>query len=178
MASLRSPSPGPASAMPPKGPSIFLGAAVVAVLSTSYLGLINCLCCAGVIIGAMASVWHYTTTHELTIPAGQGAVLGLSAAALGALIATLLNFVLIKIGLRSDLAISEFIISSFGDQMPPEQVDAMREQMEAEVTFATYFFNALIGVVVSVIFGAIGGAIGASVFKKGGAEPDAAPEAY
>lgn len=166
--------------MPPKGPSVLLGAAIVAVLSTSYLGFINCFCCAGVILGSMAAVWHYTSTHELTIPAGQGALIGLSAAALGMLIATLLNFVLIKAGIRSDLAIVEFMIESFGENMPPEQIEALEEQLDAEVTLGSYLSNGIVGIVIGIIFGAIGGAIGASVFKKGGAAPDApdAPDLY
>lgn len=164
--------------MPPKGQSILLGAAAVAVLSTSYLGFINCLCCAGVILGAMAGVWHYTSTYNLTISAGQGAIIGLSAAALGVIISTLLNFVLIKAGIRSDLAVTEFILNTFGDSMPPEQAAAIEEQMEAEVTFGAYLFNGLIGIVIGIIFGAIGGVIGASVFKKGGAAPDASADLY
>ena len=160
--------------MSPKGQSIFIGGIVVAVLSTSYLGLINLLCCAGVIIGAMAAVWHYTSENELTIPAGEGAVMGLSAAALGVVLATIINFILIKMGIRHDLMISEFILGQFGGSMPPEQVEAMEEQMTQPVTIGAYLVNGLIGIVVSVIFGAIGGAIGAAVFKKGTDTPDIA----
>lgn len=159
--------------MSPKGQSIFIGGIVVALLSTSYLGLINLLCCAGVIIGAMAAVWHYTSENELTIPAGEGAVMGLSAAALGVVIATIINFILIKMGIRHDLAMSEFIMEQFGGSMPPEQVEAMEEQMSQPVTIGAYLVNGLVGIVVSVIFGAIGGAIGAAIFKKGPVTPDA-----
>ncbi len=153
--------------MSDKTPSILIGGAVVAVLSTSYIGFINCLCCAGVIIGAMTAVWHYTNTNSLTIPAGQGAVIGLLAAIVGAVLAMLVNYILINLGIRSDQAIVEFILNRFGDQMPLEQVEAMEEQLDASLSFGIFFINSLIGLVVSVIFGAIGGAIGASVFKKG-----------
>ncbi|HMB91349.1 MAG TPA: hypothetical protein VKP65_10915 [Rhodothermales bacterium] len=157
--------------MSPKGQSIFIGGIVVALLSTSYLGLINLFCCAGVIIGSMAAVWHYTSENELTVPAGEGAVMGLSAAALGVVIATIINFILIKMGIRHDLAMSGFIMEQFGGSMPPEQVEAMEEQMNQPVTVGAYLVNGLVGIVVSVIFGAIGGAIGAAIFKKG---PDSA----
>ena len=153
--------------MSDKTQSILIGGAVVAVLSTSYIGFINCLCCAGVIIGAMTAVWHYTNTNSLTIPAGQGAVIGLLAAIVGAVLAMLVNYILINLGIRSDQAIVEFILNRFGDQMPLEQVEAMEEQLDASLSFGTFFINSLIGLVVSTIFGAIGGAIGASVFKKG-----------
>lgn len=158
--------------MPDKTQSILIGGAVVAVLSTSYIGFINCLCCLGVIIGSMTAVWHYTNTYSMTIPAGQGALLGLLAAVVGVVLATLVNYILINLGIRSDQAIVEFILNRFADQMPPEQVDAMEEQLDAPITFGAYFVNGLIGLVVSSIFGAIGGAIGAAVFKKG---TDASP---
>ena len=153
--------------MSDKTQSILIGGAVVAVLSTSYIGFINCLCCAGVIIGAMTAVWHYTNTNSLTIPAGQGAVIGLLAALAGVTLATLVNYILMSLGIRSDQVITEFILNRFGDQMPVEQVEAMEDQLNASLNFGTYLVNALIGFVVSTIFGAIGGAIGASVFKKG-----------
>ena len=153
--------------MSAKQQSILLGGLVVAVLSTSYLGFINCLCCAGIIIGAMASVWHYTSTNELTIPTGEGAVMGLSAALVGFFIAFIINYILITIGIRHDLAITQAILNNFGDQMPPEQVEAMEDQMDAAITIGSYAINGLIGIVFSLIFGAIGGAIGAAVFKKG-----------
>ena len=162
--------------MSAKQQSILLGGLVVAVLSTSYLGFINCLCCAGVIIGAMAAVWHYTNTNELTIPTGEGALMGLSAAVVGFFIAFIINFILISLGIRHDLAITQAILNNFGDSMPPEQVEAMEDQMDAAITFGAYAINGIIGLVVSTIFGAIGGAIGAAVFKKGSDTPDEAAD--
>lgn len=99
--------------------------------------------------------------------------MGLSAAALGVVIATIINFILIKMGIRHDLAMSEFIMERFGGSMPPEQVEAMEEQMSQPVTIGAYLVNGLVGIVVSVIFGAIGGAIGAAIFKKGPEPTDA-----
>jgi len=160
--------------MPSKQQSIILGGLVAGLLSTSYLGLINMLCCAGVIIGALVAVWHYNDTNQLTISAGQGAVIGLLAALLGWLISLILNFILIKAGIRSDLVLSQFFLDRFGSNMPPESYDQIVDQMNAEVTVGLYLKNALWGVLFSVIFGAVGGAIGAVIFKKGGDEPVAA----
>ena len=153
--------------MPSKQQSIILGGVVVGLLSTSYLGMINLLCCAGVLAGSLIAVWHYTTNNELTLRSGQGVSLGVMAALLGWAIAFVVNFALIKAGVRSDLAISQFILDRFGDSMPPESVDQMIDQMEQPITLGMYAINSLLGVVFSVIFGAIGGAIGAAVFKNG-----------
>lgn len=156
--------------MPSKQQSIILGGVLVGLLSTSYLGLINLLCCAGVLIGALVAVWHYTTQNELTLQAGQGAGIGTMAAILGWAIAFVLNFVLIKAGIRSDQAMTQFFLDRFGQNMPPEQYDQLLDQLNQEITFGAYFINSLIGLAVSALFGAIGGAIGAAVFKKGPVE--------
>ncbi|MFQ5570825.1 MAG: hypothetical protein ACE5G0_14170 [Rhodothermales bacterium] len=153
--------------MSEKTQSIMLGSAVVAVLSTSYLGLINCLCCAGVIIGAMVAVWHYTNTNELTIPTGEGAVMGLIAAVVGTVVAFVLNMILTSMGLGLEAAIQEFVLDRFGDQMSPEQLADMEEQFEASSSLGARLVNGVIGLAVSSVFGAIGGALGASLFKKG-----------
>ena len=153
--------------MSPKGQSILLGAGVVAVLSTSYLGFVNCLCCAGVIGGAMVAVWHYTTNNNLTIPAGEGAVIGLLAAVVGGIIAVILNLMLTGIGLGADEAIREFALEYLRDAVPPDQLDELEEQMEAGQTAGAILINGVCSVVIFAIFGAIGGVIGASVFKKG-----------
>lgn len=157
--------------MPDSKQSILLGALVVGLLSTSYLSLVNLLCCLGVIAGALAAVWHYTDTNELTIATGKGAGLGAMAGLGGALIALVLNLVLILVGIRHDLAVTEFLINSFGGGMPPEQLEQLEAQLEAPFEIGPYLLNGMVGFAVSAAFGAIGGAIGAKVFKKGGDEP-------
>lgn len=156
--------------MPDFKQSIILGGLVSGLLSTSYLGFINWLCCMGVLVGAIVAVWHYTDTNTLTIPTGQGAKLGAFSALIGLLISTVLNFILIKAGINHETAFSEFILNSFGSQMPPEQVEAMEEAMNQEKTIATYAQAIGIGSILFAIFGAIGGAIAAKMFKKGGDE--------
>jgi len=153
--------------MTDKKQSILLGGLVAGLLSTSYLGLINMACCAGVIIGSVLTVWHYTDSNEVTIRPGEGAVMGLLAALVGWAISFVLNYVLIKAGIRSDLVVSQFFLDRFGDKMPAEQYEQMVEQMSADITFAKYFMSAIWGVAASIVFGSIGGVLGAAIFKKG-----------
>jgi hypothetical protein len=153
--------------MPDKQQSIVLGSAVVAILSTSYLGLINFLCCAGVLTGALVAVWHYTSTNALTIKAGEGAVLGLTVAVIGSIVSAVLDYILIKMGIRADQALIRLIIDTMGDRMPAESYEQMVEQMDQAATVGKAVLGAIFGAVVSAIFGAIGGAIGASIFRKG-----------
>lgn len=153
--------------MPDKKQSILLGSAVAAILSTSYLGIINCLCCAGIIAGAMVSVWHYTTNNSLTISSGSGASMGAIVGIIGIVVSAILNLILIEMGVRSDQAVTNFIINQFGDSMPQEALDQMIEQANADVTIGSYLKNAWLGFVIGPIFGAIGGVIGSNMFKHG-----------
>lgn len=153
--------------MPSKQQSIILGGLVAGLLSTSYLSFINFLCCAGILAGALVAVWHYTDTNELTLPAGQGAVIGILAALVGWGVSFVLNYVLIQAGIRADLTVSQFMLDRFGASMPPEQYDALIAQMEEEITVGKYVLSALPGLALSALFGAIGGAVGAAIFKKG-----------
>ena len=125
----------------------------------------------GVLIGAVVTVWHYTDTNELTISTGHGAKLGVSGAIVGLLVAFVLNFVLVSIGINHETAINDFIIARFGDNMPPEQIEAMQAAGSAEKTMLDYLKGLAMGGAVFAIFGAIGGAISAKMFKKGGDEP-------
>jgi hypothetical protein len=155
--------------MSTKQESILYGGIVVAILSTSYLGLINTLCCLGVMTGGAVSVWHFTTTQQLTIPSGDGASLGASAALVGLAISLVLNFLLMKVGLGSDTVFTNFLQSVVGDMMTAEQMDEFERQLEHQRrrSFVEYLFNAgtLLNVVIFPLFGAVGGAFGASLFK-------------
>lgn len=159
---------------PEKTQSILLGGLVVGLLSTSYLGLINMACCAGVLIGAVVTVWHYTDTNQLTLKPGEGASLGAMAAVVGGLIAIVLNFILIKMGIRADQAIGEFMLERFRENMPPEQYEEAIEKMNEPMTVANYLKSQWYGanLIIFAVFGAIGGAIGAALFKKGPERPD------
>lgn len=155
-----------------KGQSVFLGALVAGVLSTSYLGFINLLCCLGVIIGALVAVWHYTNTYALTIAAGEGAGLGALAGALGAVISGVLTLALVPLGLDTNTILADFFVENFADQLDPEQLAELEEQLAAGTTPGSLLVGTLLGAGISAIFGAIGGAIGAALFKKG---PRSAP---
>ncbi len=155
--------------MPAKTQSIFLGALVIGLLGTSYLGLINLACCAGVIIGAMVGIWHYTNENALTISTGQGAVMGALAGVIGAVIAFALNYLLSTIGVGG---LEELQQSFFERFYSEEQLEAMREMQESSSSGMFKMIGFFIGIVINSIFGAVGGAIGAAVFKKGGREPE------
>lgn len=161
--------------MPNRTQSVLIGGLVAGILSTSVLGVINILCCAGVIIGAVVGVWHYTEENQLTIPSGQGALIGALCGVVGAIIAGVLNQVLVAIGLDFATAMQETMMQNFG--MSADQVEQMRQMQEAQQGGVLWvILGTLFNTVLFAVFGAIGGAIGASVFQKGSGSPDATPD--
>ena len=158
--------------MPSKTQSILLGGLVAGLLSTSYLGLINVACCAGVIIGAVVAVWHYTNTYGLTIPGGRGAAMGALAGVLGAVIGGLLEYIVGLVGIPTLQEIFQGLFEGF---MTEEQLEQMEARQELANNPVALLISIAISALIYAIFGAIGGVIGAAVFKKGGDTPAAPP---
>lgn len=151
---------------------MLVGGLVTGVLSTSYLGLINVACCAGVILGAIVSVWHYTNDQGVTIEAGDGALMGAAAGAIGAILSTILTLAIIQpLGLGLDQVMMDFIQEM---DLPAETREQIEMQSEQGSSIGGMVFGAFLNLVLFSIFGAIGGAIGAAIFKKG----DSGEEAY
>ena len=165
--------------MPSKSRSILIGAAVAAVLafiqgflavgggtSGQYLG--SLLCCLVAAAGAGTAVWHYTTTHNLTIPAGTGAGLGAAAVSAGYLVAYLIGVVLQAVGLRPSNA---ELLEQGRQQMIDQGMDsALVDQGMGVAEMASGPLGAAITLLVMAVLGAIVGAIAASVFKRGTVE--------
>lgn len=166
--------------MPSKTPSITIGAAVYAVVSllTTFLtinatgtggqfasGTIGCLIG---LIAPVVAVWHYTSTHQLTIPAAQGAGVGALSALAGAALAGLIQFGLQAIGVLPSTAEiierqREQMIAS--GQVTAEQYDQMMSGMGGLAS--NPLLGLVVGIVIATILGAIAGAIAAAIFKKG-----------
>ena len=165
--------------MPDKNPSILLGASVYAVLSliTAFIAMnsgtggqyaSSALCCLIAISVPAITVWHYTSTNQLTIPAGTGAGLGALAIVIGGLVSYAIQKVLQLIGaFPSDDEILDRTRDQLLDQgMDPAQVD---QTMEMSQMF-TGFVGVLISLAIAAVIGAIAGAVAASIFKKGPVE--------
>ena len=164
--------------MPSKTPSILIGAAVYVALSllVAFLQLTGILAgalgCLIIFSAGLVAVWHYTSTHHLTIAAGQGAGMGALAGLAGALVGGVIGLALISVGIL------------------PDQIELARRQLEAQglsgadmeqaLAMAETFSNPVIGLAISAVvgalFGAASGALGAVLFKNGDA--DASLEGY
>jgi uncharacterized membrane protein YeaQ/YmgE (transglycosylase-associated protein family) len=145
--------------------SLYGGVIMGVVSAVPGLSLINCLCCAGVMLGGVAAVFFYK--KELApdmkpLESADGMKLGALAGVFGGVIGTILTIIIFKtignVGGEMMLGMMEFL----RDKMPPESWDQMSEGMLSDELPAV---NLAIGFVLDIIFGLIGGLIGYQIFK-------------
>ncbi|MDA0685160.1 MAG: hypothetical protein O3A57_12210, partial [Bacteroidetes bacterium] len=94
-----------------------------------------------VIAGALVAIWHYTETNELTISGGKAAGMGALVAVGGSVIASVLTLILMTAGIRHDVVMAEFMLNNLGDQLPPESIQGLEDQVEAAIQLGPFFFN-------------------------------------
>lgn len=163
--------------MPNKMPSILVGAlahTVVSVLVTLLvasggMGMAgSAIGCLSLFVASVAAVAHYTSTHRLTIPAGQGAGLGAAATLVGVLVAFAVTYLLQTLG----------VTPSPEEMMEIQRAELERQGMSAEqieqgMAMGEKFSSPLIALAISIpmgaIAGAIGGAVTALIVRKGDA---------
>ena len=166
---------------PSRTPSIAIGVSFYVVLSlaTSYLlfnggtamstlaGLLSCLVA---VLAPVVAVWHYTSTHHLTLLPGPGAGLGAAVGAAGAVLSGLIGWALQQAGVfpSTDEMMAQTRRQMIEDGLSPDEVDGMMEMMGGMSQSLVTQLG--IGVVVGLIVGAVAGAIAAQIFKKG--EPE------
>ena len=154
--------------------SIISGVAIGFVSAIPGLNLINCCCCAGIILGGVLAVYLYKQEHVEGVPpmeSSDGLILGVTTGVVSAFTTTLLNLLIMT--LFGDVA-SEFL-RSFTEQilenvnLPPETIDQMRDQIDASMAEASTFMGVmkelLFNLLIHPLFAMLGGLIGYSVFK-------------
>ena len=73
-------------------PALIGGALIGIISAIPIISLINCFCCAGVVIGGIVAVHLYNKNlGGLELTSSEGVVIGLMAGASGALISTILT---------------------------------------------------------------------------------------
>ncbi|MFO8233744.1 MAG: hypothetical protein R6U20_13930 [Longimonas sp.] len=154
--------------------SIFIGSVVVGVLSTSYLSLINLLCCFGVMLGGGVAAWHYISTSNRSIDPVEGASLGAGAGFLGSLLSAAFDWALRPLGLDGESVIQNLMGMDM-EQMMQQQDEMVQESMMQEPSVGMILITLIMGAILWAVFGALGGAVGASLFGGNDADPDTPP---
>jgi hypothetical protein len=170
----------------PEKPSILMpalfGGIITGVLSgIPFLNFVNCICCAGVLLGGFMAVFFYNKDLVPQMPpltSQDGLKLGALSGVFGAIIGTIISAALMAVvGNVAGQAMFDMIYNLYDstgilDQMPPDAIDQMEQGMRDSGLSAMSIIGSLI---IYPIFGLLGGLIGYSVYKPKAGTPPPAP---
>jgi hypothetical protein len=158
--------------------ALFGGIAIGLVSSIPGLNLINCCCCAGIILGGVLSVYLYNRSLEEGMPpleASDAVILGVMAGVAGAFISTVVDLLFLAaigpVGMEFVRSIVEGLLESLEESgsIAPEMSDQIRDQLEealAESSTATGIVSGLFfNLIIHPIFAMLGALLGYVIFR-------------
>ncbi len=158
-------------------PSLYGGIVIATISSVPGLNLINCFCCAGIILGGLVSVFFYSRELTAEMPpltAGDGVLLGGLAGVIATFLSLLLHLVLYALfgNIAEQLAYDLFQRILEFSNTPPETAElverALREALEHGLTPFILIIHLVQNLFLYTLFGLLGGLLGYSVFKRSG----------
>jgi hypothetical protein len=155
---------------PAKLQPALLGGVAIGVLSAlPVVNLGNFCCCAWVLLGGALAAYLMQQNHPAPVAAGDGALVGLMAGAIGAVVGSLLAIPISMAMGPFQMQVLERVMESSRD-MPPE-VRSILEQLRggmggAAMMGAAFIFSLIFTLVFYSIFGLLGGLMGAMMFRK------------
>jgi len=149
-------------------PALYGGVIMALISSIPFINFLNCLCCAGVMLGGFFAVFFYKNNFTPDTPpytSGECMGVGALAGVFGAIIGTMLSLVTLALfgNIMGDYMIE--MIRKFELDIPMEAFDAMEESMTAGISFVSIMIQLLSSLVIDTLFGLLGGLIGYSVYK-------------
>ncbi len=158
--------------------ALISGGVIGAVWAIPGLNLINCCCCAGVILGGVLAVYLYRqeyTDDMEPMESSDAIILGIMAGGVAAFAALFFN--LIFIALFGDVAreMVRAFVGSLIEQMeesgnmPPDALDQMKTEFERSIgqsrTLTGYLADLFVNLIINPLFAMVGALIGYSMFK-------------
>lgn len=140
-----------------------IGGVLIGLLSIiPIVNLGNICCCLWAILGGLLATYLYVKESPVPASAGDGAILGAIAGAVGAVIIIILG---IPISIVAG-GITREILIRIMESVNPSQAEMLRAQMVAGESIAGAIVNGIILAVCVVIFSTLGGLIGVPIFEK------------
>jgi hypothetical protein len=155
-------------------PALYGGVIMALVSTIPFVSFINCLCCAGILLGGFLSVVFYKNSFPPGTPgliAGDCMVVGLFAGLIGAALGSLLSMLFLALfgNVAGDMI--RRIIENAHLQIPPETMKALEESVAQTPSLKNFLIQLVTSLFTYTIFGLLGGLIGYSVFKPKGMTP-------
>jgi hypothetical protein len=146
-----------------------IGGVVLGLLSAiPFVNFVNICCCAWAIVGGLLASYLYIKNSATPATAGDGAIVGGIAGAIGAVIYLIVG---IPLGLVAGTAMREVMVNLLSS-LDPRQAEMIRTQMEAQgQSISGAIVQGVIGALLLIVFAVVGGLIGIPLFEKRKAGP-------
>ncbi|HTK82228.1 MAG TPA: hypothetical protein VL633_08055 [Bacteroidota bacterium] len=152
-------------------PALYGGIIMALVSTIPFLAFINCLCCAGIMLGGLLSVFFYKnnfTPDTPPITAGECMIVGLIAGNIGAVVGSFLSLLFMKLfGPVMINAIVDFL-HQLNVQLTQDQWNALDKAREGNTGAFSFVLGMIGNIFIYGVFGLVGGLIGYSLFKPKG----------
>lgn len=155
-------------------PALLGGLAIGVLSSLPLVNIVNVCCCAWVVFGGALASYLMQQNHPAPVNAGDGAVVGLMAGALGAVIGSMISIPIAMVMGPFQMQMMERLLQGAQD-LPPEVRGWFEEWRTGIASGAAmgvgFVFSVLFSLFFYSIFGLIGGLLGAVMFRKNIAPP-------
>lgn len=150
-------------------PALYGGVIMGVVSAIPFVNLINCVCCAGVMLGGFLAVFFYKNNFTPDTPpltAGDCLAVGALAGVLGAFVSVILSSVIVAV--FGDV-MKEFILRMFDEMtfdIPQEALEELRRAIEeAPEGAVSMLVDLFLSLLIYPVFGLLGGLIGYGIWK-------------
>ena len=152
--------------------ALYGGVVTAATIGLPGLNLLNCFCCAGVLLGGFLSIFFWTRdiAQGLPPPTTAAAIqLGALSGVFGALIGSFLNVIMIlSLGdIVKNMLSSQMEPGGMFEALPPQLISAFDEMLSGEGSFSIVDIIAplIVWLLVGPLFGMLGALMGFAVFR-------------
>jgi hypothetical protein len=155
-------------------PALLGGVAIGVLSALPIINLANC-CCAWILFGGGLAAYLMQQGRSEPITAGDGALVGLMAGAIGAVVYALVSIPLNAAMVPFQTEMFERALA--GEDLPPEAREFLEMMRGGGAVGAMAIIGFVFMLFVSTLFGMIGGLFGALMFKKAAPPPPPPPPA-
>jgi ABC-type antimicrobial peptide transport system permease subunit len=138
-----------------------IGGLFIGVLSTlPFVNIVNICCCLWVVLGGALAAYLLQQDSTEPITGADGALIGLMAGGIGALVGTVLS---IPIDMYFGPIMRDWVLRyAEGQELPPEFLEMLNQQMTAAGIVLKLIWNLF----AYVVFGMLGGVLGVALFRR------------
>ncbi len=150
-------------------PALYGGVVMGLISGIPFVNLINCFCCAGILLGGFLSVFFYKKDlpGDMALTNSDSLQLGALAGVFGAVVSIILSLLLIyTVGNITGEVMYDFVYGMYDkmgvlSQMSPDQLAQLESMKDADFKP----MNLVFALIIDPLFGLLGGLIGYTVYK-------------